>query len=57
MQVDACVQTDNVDLKDLRLMVPEKVVAVEVDDKKQIIKYIPIEPRQTKKWSKSSVHS
>lgn len=52
MQVDACVQTDNVDLKDLRLMVPEKVVAVEVDDKKQIIKYIPIEPRHY--WDQKS---
>lgn len=52
MQVDACVQTDNVDLKDLRLMVPEKVVAVEVDDKKQIIKYIPIEPRHF--WNQKS---
>ena len=41
-QVEVAVQTDNVNLQDLRLMVPEKVVEVETDERRQIIKYIPI---------------
>ena len=39
---EVAVQTDNVNLQDLRLMVPEKVVEVETDERRQIIKYIPI---------------
>lgn len=42
-KVEVAVQTDNVNLQDLRLMVPEKVVEVETDERRQIIKYIPIE--------------
>ena len=40
--MEVAVQTDNVNLQDLRLMVPEKVVEVETDERRQIIKYIPI---------------
>eukprot|EP00438_Fugacium_kawagutii_P001978 Skav210046 [mRNA] locus=scaffold706:493829:494974:+ [translate_table: standard] len=54
--VDVCVQTDTLKVDDLRLMVPNKVVHVDTEERNQIIKYVPIETqRQPTCWQETVV--